>query len=305
MGLKKCLKNKGLFSNIKEDFDECMIFRKRNLLFATTFNGEPVFIMPTLVQDIFNNINAIDINIKLKSNTEIINLFRGMIKAYGILSYDNTIMLLKRYISNFDETNVIEMIIANEDFYYSEYKIIDDDHCFENYNNNLNLFVNSSIYYNFNNILDKFDANLEYSYISKEKLLAMAKSNYLEKSNFAKKLIKTLSTIFVIDKENISNFLELLANDIQTRNIDEIIPDAIYGLTDGIELMVVDRLELEKNISNFLMNIPIWRLKGNFLNKPTTSNEQIRSLKIGRNEPCPCGSGKKYKNCCGKVIKLF
>ncbi|MCI9232306.1 MAG: hypothetical protein HFH96_14595, partial [Lachnospiraceae bacterium] len=22
--------------------------------------------------------------------------------------------------------------------------------------------------------------------------------------------------------------------------------------------------------------------------------------KIGRNEPCPCGSGRKYKNCCGK-----
>ena len=23
--------------------------------------------------------------------------------------------------------------------------------------------------------------------------------------------------------------------------------------------------------------------------------------KTGRNEPCPCGSGKKFKNCCGKV----
>jgi len=23
-----------------------------------------------------------------------------------------------------------------------------------------------------------------------------------------------------------------------------------------------------------------------------------RSAKVGRNEPCPCGSGKKYKNCC-------
>jgi uncharacterized protein YecA (UPF0149 family) len=23
-------------------------------------------------------------------------------------------------------------------------------------------------------------------------------------------------------------------------------------------------------------------------------------LKVGRNEPCPCGSGKKYKRCCGK-----
>ena len=26
----------------------------------------------------------------------------------------------------------------------------------------------------------------------------------------------------------------------------------------------------------------------------------VRSEHIGRNDPCPCGSGKKYKNCCGK-----
>ncbi|MGP1495421.1 MAG: SEC-C metal-binding domain-containing protein [Treponema sp.] len=24
------------------------------------------------------------------------------------------------------------------------------------------------------------------------------------------------------------------------------------------------------------------------------------SPKVGRNDPCPCGSGKKYKNCCGR-----
>ena len=23
-------------------------------------------------------------------------------------------------------------------------------------------------------------------------------------------------------------------------------------------------------------------------------------MKVGRNDPCPCGSGKKYKECCGK-----
>jgi uncharacterized membrane protein len=26
----------------------------------------------------------------------------------------------------------------------------------------------------------------------------------------------------------------------------------------------------------------------------------IKTVKTGRNEPCPCGSGKKYKRCCGK-----
>lgn len=27
--------------------------------------------------------------------------------------------------------------------------------------------------------------------------------------------------------------------------------------------------------------------------------EPVQTVKIGRNEPCPCGSGKKYKKCCG------
>ncbi|MBW1962836.1 MAG: SEC-C domain-containing protein [Deltaproteobacteria bacterium] len=26
----------------------------------------------------------------------------------------------------------------------------------------------------------------------------------------------------------------------------------------------------------------------------------MKTVKIGRNEPYPCGSGKKYKRCCGK-----
>jgi preprotein translocase subunit SecA len=26
----------------------------------------------------------------------------------------------------------------------------------------------------------------------------------------------------------------------------------------------------------------------------------VKKKKVGRNDPCPCGSGKKYKHCCGK-----
>lgn len=31
-----------------------------------------------------------------------------------------------------------------------------------------------------------------------------------------------------------------------------------------------------------------------------TNDSSFMSKKPVRNEPCPCGSGKKYKNCCGK-----
>lgn len=34
------------------------------------------------------------------------------------------------------------------------------------------------------------------------------------------------------------------------------------------------------------------------VNKPETYRRE--TPKVGRNDPCPCGSGKKYKNCCGK-----
>ena len=28
--------------------------------------------------------------------------------------------------------------------------------------------------------------------------------------------------------------------------------------------------------------------------------EPLQRDKVGRNEPCPCGSGEKYKKCCGR-----
>lgn len=31
------------------------------------------------------------------------------------------------------------------------------------------------------------------------------------------------------------------------------------------------------------------------------SKTVVKGKKIGRNEPCPCGSGKKYKHCCGRT----
>ena len=33
-----------------------------------------------------------------------------------------------------------------------------------------------------------------------------------------------------------------------------------------------------------------------------SSTTVVKGEKIGRNDPCPCGSGKKYKKCCGKNV---
>jgi hypothetical protein len=41
-------------------------------------------------------------------------------------------------------------------------------------------------------------------------------------------------------------------------------------------------------------------LEGVGVNDMPTSADNIPVKKVGRNDPCPCGSGKKYKNCCLK-----
>lgn len=56
--------------------------------------------------------------------------------------------------------------------------------------------------------------------------------------------------------------------------------------------------ELTKHPNNTLSSVPNNIVP--FTNKNTGKQEPIQVKKIGRNEPCPCGSGKKYKHCHGK-----
>ena len=37
------------------------------------------------------------------------------------------------------------------------------------------------------------------------------------------------------------------------------------------------------------------------IDAPETGTVWRNSTKVGRHEPCPCGSGKKFKKCCGAV----
>lgn len=57
--------------------------------------------------------------------------------------------------------------------------------------------------------------------------------------------------------------------------------------------------------AEWLYNLPSWdnvlsQDKQNIIVKEYKNSKIIRREKIGRNDPCPCGSGKKYKNCCGR-----
>ena len=57
--------------------------------------------------------------------------------------------------------------------------------------------------------------------------------------------------------------------------------------------------KIKIDIIKFLYNLNIVIQKNNEEKKILKKN--TRAIKTGRNEKCPCGSGKKFKHCCGSV----
>lgn len=51
-------------------------------------------------------------------------------------------------------------------------------------------------------------------------------------------------------------------------------------------------------VSLFKKDMGVWYYVEGAMPKPETKRHE--QPKVGRNDPCPCGSGKKYKKCCGR-----
>ena len=84
-------------------------------------------------------------------------------------------------------------------------------------------------------------------------------------------------------------------------------PNPIETMDEDTQVsLAFDKEKLYKNMADWLYELPQW--------KEIYSEEELKKLykeqkesgtirkekKIGRNDPCPCGSGKKYKKCCGR-----
>ena len=84
-----------------------------------------------------------------------------------------------------------------------------------------------------------------------------------------------------------------------------------YGVEEDTEVSLdYDKEKLYYNMvackADWLYELPQWdnlldeATRKDLYKKQKLSGTIVKGKKIGRNDPCPCGSGKKYKQCCGK-----
>lgn len=302
LGSKKGLTDEDL---IKMGHFNYIYFQQCGLMFK-----DPATDTHRVPQEVRQLLAAIDpsaLKAKLARNTQWVKLAKGLVYFYGYADFD----LLRKKISEYTKQEVpfIDFMDVLFDFSFFDEGIVPAP--------------GGIVYY-----MADFDwvykehrirPELEYYPFPKEQVLQAADDDYVERNESGRKFISFLTSQCGMHREDADFFTE----EIQLEFKKGSMPNELIGSLQE-QLNIPSMKELQQMV-DFL--IPLynetrqWALKGyssqgmgehrsNVLPLPhmnasiSGSTDNVYSMqtkqKIGRNDPCPCGSGNKYKKCCGK-----
>ena len=116
--------------------------------------------------------------------------------------------------------------------------------------------------------------------------------------------VKELAEKYGQDVMTMVGFLDGINDSLKVPNpIETMDEDTVVNLGFDKELLYKNMVDAK---ADWLYNLPQWKkifseekLK-ELYREQKKSGTVVKAHKIGRNDPCPCGSGKKYKYCCGR-----
>ena len=119
--------------------------------------------------------------------------------------------------------------------------------------------------------------------------------------------VRELADKFGTDIETITGFLDGIDESLAgyQNDIDNMDEDTIVKIEIDPEKLYYNMVAAR---ASWLYELPQWDdiisedRRKELYHQQKISGTIVKGKKIGRNDPCPCGSGKKYKHCCGKNI---
>lgn len=106
-----------------------------------------------------------------------------------------------------------------------------------------------------------------------------------------------------IDIKIFMGFLDGINDSLkESQDIENIERDTQFSLDVDYEKLYFNMLDAK---ADYLYTLPQWdailteEMRAEITKAYKKSKTVVKEVRIGRNDPCPCGSGKKYKKCCG------
>lgn len=116
--------------------------------------------------------------------------------------------------------------------------------------------------------------------------------------------VKELADKYNTDVMTMVGFLDGINESLKEENpLEDMTEDTEVNLGYDCEKLYYNMVEAK---ADWLYELPQWdelltnEKRKELYKKQKVSGTIVKGDKVGRNDPCPCGSGKKYKKCCGK-----
>ena len=116
--------------------------------------------------------------------------------------------------------------------------------------------------------------------------------------------VKELAERFGLELLTMVGVLDGINDSLKVQNpIETMDENTTVSLCFDKELLYKNMVDAK---ADWLYELPQWNAifteekRKELYKEQKKSGTVIKGKKIGRNDPCPCGSGKKYKQCCGR-----
>ncbi|EIT84858.1 secC motif containing protein [Fictibacillus macauensis ZFHKF-1] len=271
------------------------VLNNMGIVYGIIENEQPMYYIPQEICDALRAIDGPSLRQRLKKNQEFILCLQGMLYYYGVISKFEAFRYLNELMGPIEQ--VLHFFQAIE-FGSAYYEIIED------VGNHYSFLTADETEAVLNDQASR--RSLEYRPFTKHQLMQAGKEDYVEKTAAFYALHAYLKQNYgLVGKE-----LDFVMMDImESAQKDEPLGQTMAILQDMIEFETVEELHgLMDLIVKLNNSTPKWVLKGHSPNEVSSSAPPISrpsnviplQPKLGRNELCHCGSGKKYKKCCGK-----
>lgn len=296
--LKDIVENNGSMENKGIGQKALLYYRGLGILFSGTINNKKFIVIPKELIDIckesFSNVELMNI---VESNDENLRITRGLLYYYGALTIDNIINKIEGLKNkSIDKDQYLKCLKQNSD---------SDDYLKIIYKDEEVTGVCNSKVSNFEKLIDDHTkSDVEFYELTYKDAFSAGEYRYSEWYKPHMEFYKYILNTYEITKEEAMFIVDAC---IMGFKDNASVPSSFEVIKSCLP---VDDVETKNKIVDSLMqmrkNTRIWRLKGNMpkevLSGKIVNQEDTEKLikkKTGRNDPCTCGSGKKYKKCCG------
>lgn len=271
------------------------------LLFPGTVGDKRVLVMPREVKVFLREMDSSALRTAVRDNTKLLRFVQGLLAYYGVLRAEELPARLAAYLRDVPSAETIDRLLAERaefaagwqrgDYGYADEAVGDPEQ-----------------------LLAELESRKEVPHypFTAEQLLQAGDPDFVDRNMSFRSFVRFITANYSISEEDADEIVTELTWNIQNgespSHLIESLQDQFEMEDETIAAGFIGHLTALRN------NTRLWALKGNtpaelqaaqaddasVAGKPgSASGVAAGSRKIGRNEPCPCGSGKKYKKCCG------